>query len=59
MLTPIRDIPDCPKAWVNYPALRTVKSTHTFGGPDIVVALSVFSFKPPTGGFNKTNAAID
>ena len=55
MLTPIRDIPDWRKAWVNYPALRTVKSTHTFGGPDIVVALSVFNSKPPTGGFNRAN----
>ena len=55
MLTPIRDVPDWRKAWVNYLALRTVKSMHTFGAPDIGVALSVFNSKPPTGGFNRAN----
>jgi len=55
MLTPIRDVPDWRKAWVNYLARRTVKSMHTFGAPDIGVALSVFNSKPPTGGFNRAN----
>ena len=33
MLRTVRDAPDCPMAGVNYPALRTVKSVQTFGGP--------------------------
>ena len=36
MLRTVRDAPDCPKAGVNYPALRTVKSVQTFGGPVVV-----------------------
>ena len=36
MLRTVRDAPDCPKARVNYPALRTVKSVQTFGGPVFV-----------------------
>ena len=36
MLRTVRDAPDCPKAGVNYLALRTVKSAQTFGGPVVV-----------------------
>ena len=36
MLRTVKDAPDCPKAGVNYPALRTVKSVQTFGGPAVV-----------------------
>ena len=36
MLKTVKDAPDCPKAGVNYPALRTVKSVQTFGGPAVV-----------------------
>ena len=36
MLRTVKDAPDCPTARVNYPALRTVKSVQTFGGPAVV-----------------------
>ena len=36
MIRTVKDAPDCPTAGVNYPALRTVKSVQTFGGPAVV-----------------------
>ena len=38
----VKDAPECPKARVNYPALRTVKSVQTFGGPAVVGSRRVF-----------------
>ena len=42
MLRTVRDAPDCPKARVNYPALTTVKSVRTFGGPTVVGSIRDF-----------------
>ena len=42
MLRRFKDAPDCPKAGVNYPALRTVKSVQTFGGPSVVGSIRDF-----------------
>ena len=42
MLRTVRDAPDCPMARVNYPALRTVKSVQTFGGPTAVGSIRDF-----------------
>ena len=42
MLRTVKDAPDCPKAGVNYPALRTVKSVQTLGGPTVVGSIRDF-----------------
>ena len=42
MLRTFKDAPDCPTAGVNYPALRTVKSVQTFGGPAVVGSIREF-----------------
>ena len=42
MLRTVRDAPHCPKAGVDYPVLRTVKSVQTFGGPAVVGSIRVF-----------------
>ena len=42
MLRTVRDAPDCPKAGVNYPDLRTVKSAQTFCGPAVVGSIRDF-----------------
>ena len=42
MLRTVRGAPDCPMARVNYPALRTVKSVQTLGGPAAVGSIRAF-----------------
>ena len=46
MLRAVKDAPDCPKARVNYPALRAVKSVQTFGGPTVVGSIRDFLSVP-------------
>ena len=42
VLRTVKDAPDCSTAGVNYPALRTVKSAQTFGGPTVVGSIRNF-----------------
>ena len=45
MLRTFKGAPDCPTAGVNYPALRTVKSVQTFGGPAVVGSIRALLFR--------------